>query len=69
MSEVAGDSAIYIDPVSVDEMSQAIDRIVQDDKLRSSLVARGLRQAQKFSWENHAQAIYTLMKRSIYNTS
>lgn len=65
MSEVAGDAAIYIDPVSVDEMSQAIDRIVRDDELRSSLATKGLRQAQKFSWGKHVQVLYSLLTRTI----
>jgi glycosyltransferase involved in cell wall biosynthesis len=65
MSEVAGDSAIYFDPTSVDEMSHAIARIVVDDELRSKLCTKGLEQAQRFSWKDHAQEVYSLMIRTL----
>jgi glycosyltransferase involved in cell wall biosynthesis len=39
--EVAGDAALYFDPYSVDEMAAAIDRIVNEENLRKTLIAKG----------------------------
>lgn len=51
LPEVAGDSALLIDPFSVDEIRQAMAQVWQDDSLRSQLEQGGLARAKEFSWE------------------
>ena len=51
--EVGGDAVIYVDPDSVDEMHQALLDVQQADR-RAGLVAKGLRQAEQFSWSRMA---------------
>jgi glycosyltransferase involved in cell wall biosynthesis len=50
MPETAGDAALLVDPRSVEEIAQAIERIVEDEALRQQLRERGLEQAATFSW-------------------
>jgi glycosyltransferase involved in cell wall biosynthesis len=48
-AEVAGESAITVDPRSVAELRDAMQSLLDDD-LRSRLKAAGLRRAGQFSW-------------------
>ena len=65
MTEVADQAAIYVDPMSIDEISHAITQIIQDRKLRSSLAEKGLERAEAFSWEKHAEALYSIIERAM----
>jgi glycosyltransferase involved in cell wall biosynthesis len=53
--EAAGNAAIYIDPLNVDEIADAIKRILSDDTLRRELIEKGLINVQRFSWEKTAR--------------
>jgi glycosyltransferase involved in cell wall biosynthesis len=56
LPEVGGDAVIYVDPDSVDEMHQAL-LDVQNASTRADLIARGLRQAELFSWSRMAREV------------
>jgi len=49
--EVAGDSALYINPDKPFELAQAIKEIFSNHAIKSSLVASGVKRAGTFSWE------------------
>jgi len=55
MSEIYGDAVLAFDPESVEAMAAAIEAICDDDSLRSSLRALGLRRAALFTWEAAAE--------------
>ncbi|MBS1252871.1 MAG: Mannosylfructose-phosphate synthase [Anaerolineales bacterium] len=55
LPEVAGDAAVYFDPINEDDIAESIRRALGDADLRESLSARSLEQAAKFSWERTAQ--------------
>ncbi len=59
--EVVGDSAIIVDPGNVHEIKKAMLTISTNEKLRSQLIKKGLRQAQKFSWEKSANELLKLI--------
>jgi glycosyltransferase involved in cell wall biosynthesis len=54
LPEVVGDAAITVDPLHIDEMAAAMERLFTDKKLREELSRKGLEQAKKFSWETAA---------------
>lgn len=54
LPEMAGEAAIYFDPHSVDEMAQAMERLVWDEDLRGRLSGKAIEQAAKFAWEKTA---------------
>jgi glycosyltransferase involved in cell wall biosynthesis len=59
--EIGGDAALYFDPLNVEEIIDAIRRLLGDDDLRDTLRERGLTQAARFSWQRAAdetQAVY-----------
>jgi glycosyltransferase involved in cell wall biosynthesis len=61
--EVAGAAAVYFDPHSPEDMADCIRKLLEDAPMRYSLVARGLVQAGKFSWDNCARATLDVYKR------
>jgi glycosyltransferase involved in cell wall biosynthesis len=50
LPEILGDAALYIDPTSQTDMSAKIRSVLDDQALRSDLIARGREQAKKYSW-------------------
>jgi glycosyltransferase involved in cell wall biosynthesis len=57
LPEVAGDAALLVDPLDVDGLTQAMLRLQEDTSLRADLVARGLRNRKRFSWQRCAEAV------------
>jgi glycosyltransferase involved in cell wall biosynthesis len=53
--EVAGDAALLVDPVRVEEIAEAIEAVLADRALRDRLVAAGRARARTFSWETVAR--------------
>ncbi|NIM99459.1 MAG: glycosyltransferase [candidate division Zixibacteria bacterium] len=51
LPEVAGNAALVVDPLNVEEIGWAIFRVLDSPTLRKELVRKGLEQIQAFSWE------------------
>ena len=49
-AEAAGNAALLVDPRSIDEIENAISRLVDDEPLRLKLKALGIERALEFSW-------------------
>jgi glycosyltransferase involved in cell wall biosynthesis len=56
LPEVAGEAALLFDPGDEAAIAQALERLLGDEALRERLRARGVAQAQRFTWERTAQA-------------
>jgi len=63
LPEVAGDAALLVDPLSVDEIAHAIQRILDDSQLRQKLIERGSIQAKKFTWTRSAQQLHQIYEK------
>jgi glycosyltransferase involved in cell wall biosynthesis len=55
LREVAGDAALFFDPLSEDAIEEALDRVAADDELRAKLAAAGPERARGFTWERAAR--------------
>lgn len=55
LPEVAGDAALLIPPEEEQPLAEAIDTLLNDLALQERLRAKGLEQAQKFSWKRCAE--------------
>ena len=55
MPEVGGDAAIYFDPYNEDDMAEKIGRVLQDELLRKTMIAKGLEKVKEYSWEKCAE--------------
>ncbi|MBL7817237.1 MAG: glycosyltransferase family 4 protein [Saprospiraceae bacterium] len=62
MPEVAGNAALLVNPFSVDEMADAIEKLAKDSDLRQNLIAKGQIQREKFSWDKTASVLYEVLK-------
>lgn len=54
MPEVAGYSAMYINPLDVTEMAKAIELVLSSEVRRAEMTVKGLRRAEAFTWRNTA---------------
>jgi glycosyltransferase involved in cell wall biosynthesis len=54
MPEVCRDAAVYFDPDKAESMAEKVVSVVEDDALRTRLIARGKERAKDFSWERAA---------------
>jgi glycosyltransferase involved in cell wall biosynthesis len=62
LPEVAGDAALLVDPLDVEGWTQAMGQALNDEELRRRLVARGLAQARRFTWERAAGELQRLCR-------
>ncbi|OGD86949.1 hypothetical protein A2Z23_01660 [Candidatus Curtissbacteria bacterium RBG_16_39_7] len=56
LQEVVGDASILVDPENVKNIAEGIKKVLNlDEDERRVLIEKGLKQAQKFSWEKCAK--------------
>ncbi len=62
LPEIAGDAALLVDPLDETALTAALQRLVSDQPLRQTLIARGLENVKRFSWEATAVQTLTLLQ-------
>jgi glycosyltransferase involved in cell wall biosynthesis len=55
MPEVAGDAAVLVEPRSVEQLSNALSRVLTDADLRAQMSEKGLERSRMFTWEKAAR--------------
>lgn len=55
MSEIAGDAAVLVDPLSVDAIADGMNRLIEDGSLRQELALKGPERAARFTWTECAE--------------
>jgi len=68
LPEIAGGFALLVDPHNVAALSEAMAEVLSDTALQQNMRKRGLKQAQKFSWEKCARETRKVFEnlRNIY---
>ena len=51
LPEVVGDAALLVNPYNVNEITDAIYKILTNEKLKNNLVKKGFERAKMFSWK------------------
>ncbi len=64
-SEVTGNAALLVNPLSIVEIKDAIFKIVSDDALRQDLIQKGLERVKDFSWEKTAKTTWQSIQNFI----
>ena len=59
LPEVGGDAVVYAPPEDERAISEALFRVWTDEKLRQSVVSRGVQRLKEFSWDATARATAT----------
>lgn len=57
LPEIVGDSAILVDPESVDSIRSGIKKVLTDHKTRTVLIEKGFKNVKRFSWQKCAQEV------------
>jgi glycosyltransferase involved in cell wall biosynthesis len=65
LPEIAGDAALFVDPVSVESIAAGMLNIHAEPELRQELRAKGLERAKLFNWDAAAEKIYWAFRRLI----
>ena len=63
LPEIAGGAAEYFDPNDIEQMADAISRVLSDNELRMALRTRGLARAAQFTWQRSAQIHVDVYRR------
>ena len=66
MPEIAGDAALIVDPYNPEEMTNAIQLIMDNEILKDELCEKGMERAKKFTWKNMAEQ-YLKLYEEVYN--
>ena len=66
LPEIAGQGAIYFDPLSIEDMANAIERVLVDKELRESLIAKGRENLKRFSWEKTARETLAVLEEAAH---
>ena len=65
MPEVAGDSALLVNPMSTDEIAAGISRVLNDKQLRERLISSGKERASAYSWKRNCSEYLDLYGRVV----
>jgi len=57
LPEVAGDAALMVDPTSVDEITDALQHVIENPETHVDLRQRGLARVPQFTWERAASQL------------
>jgi glycosyltransferase involved in cell wall biosynthesis len=57
LPEAGGDAAIYCDPLNIDALAGAAERVLHDDVYRRDFVEKGKRHARSRSWNEAAEMV------------
>lgn len=62
LPEVGGDAALYFNSGDAEDLAQKINSVLADENLRTAMIAKGLEQIKKFSWEKCARETLEYLK-------
>lgn len=62
LPEIAGNAALYCDPLNVSDIAEKLSVLALDKKLQSDLSKKGLERGQMFSWDKAAQATWEVIE-------
>ena len=66
MPEVVGDAGITIEPKDADSLAEAIGKVISDSKLRENMIKMGIKQIEKFNWQNTARKTLEIYKSEFF---
>ncbi|RYM35749.1 glycosyltransferase family 1 protein [Brumimicrobium glaciale] len=67
LPEIGGDAVLYCDPYSVESIQSQLHLLLSDEKLRNSLIEKGLERAKDFSWDYTARDLWLAIGKIIDN--
>ncbi len=65
LPEIAGDAALFVNPLNINEIKNAMLKLYNDKALQKDLIEKGIIQKQKFSWDKSADLLWQSMLKTI----
>ena len=70
VAEITGGAALLLkNPKNVDEMLEAVCRVLDQEELRATLKSKGFERSKQFSWEASVSKIFDVYRRIGAKTS
>lgn len=63
LGEVAGNGAFYVDGYDMESIASGVKKVFTDENLQKDLTEKGLKNAQKYSWEKTASETVEVYKQ------
>lgn len=63
--EVGGNAVLYADPMKTGQITDAMILLAQDEELRKTLIEKGFKQKEKFSWDQTASLLWASINRTL----
>lgn len=67
MPEVAGKSAVLVDPKDANEIAEAIHKLISDESYKNDIIEKGLENVKRFSWEKCAREVGSMLRNKVSN--
>jgi glycosyltransferase involved in cell wall biosynthesis len=68
LPEVVGEAGLMVEATNVEALAEAMKQVLEDDALREGMIAKGMKQTKKFTWEQAAAKLLSLYE-AISNTN
>lgn len=65
LREVAGEAALFFDPLNEDDIASGIERVMSDSSLQARLAQAGRERARPFTWERCAEQTRQVLLREV----
>jgi len=62
LPEIAGDNALYFDADNIEEMADAIEKIIADKDMREKLISSGVDWAKRYQWNTTAEMTLAVLR-------
>jgi glycosyltransferase involved in cell wall biosynthesis len=64
MPEVAGNAALFFDPLNETDIAQQMMLLYKDETLRTQLIEQGFENAKQYSWNTSAQQLWQIIEQT-----
>lgn len=61
LPEIAGEGAIYVDPLSAESIAEGVHKVLSDKPLRDGIIEKATQNVSRFSWERCAREVGTIL--------
>ncbi len=65
LPEIAGEAALFVNPYDERAIAEAMLKLASDPSLKASLIAKGLVQAEKYSWDKTATLLWESIQKAL----
>lgn len=67
LPEVGSNAAIYVNPESLNDIANAMNRMYTDEVLRAKLIEKGQERLKNFSWDKSAKLLWESIQKTIHS--